>query len=440
MSLANLLPHPETGASGVSGMRPTESHAAPDPEPASDKHVLIVDDDEVMLALFRRVLLRKGYSVTTATCGEEALKVVDERRPDLLLLDISMPDMSGLELLEALRKHPDLFDVPAIFISALCSEEMISTGVSLGADDYLVKPVQPAELAAKVAMTFRRRQLARLTSAGFAHGALFAGRYEIVGTLGSGGYGTVYLANDRRATADARVALKVFHSDRVRREGFIPRFLREAYAHSRMRHPNIVRLLDFGQQDNTYYMVMEFLDGLNLNEILQNNGPLDRDTAIIIAYEMVLALDYLHHHGAVHRDVKPRNIMVTHDGQTKLLDFGRARHASEDTLSVEENIGGTPHFLSPEYITSSRDLDIRSDIYSLGMTLYHLVSNTSCFPDCTDLELINHHLHTEPVPLGRKMPHPDAPFCELVDAMIRKDREQRPSLAALQERLAAMMA
>jgi serine/threonine-protein kinase len=116
-----------------------------------------------------------------------------------------------------------------------------------------------------------------------------------------------------------------------------------------------------------------------------------------------------------------------------------ARQRLEETLLLEEFIGGTPHFVSPEYIKSSRDLDIRSDIYSLGMTLYHITTGTYPFPECSDAELIHHHLETPPTPLAQTRGDLSPAFCELVDSMLAKRREDRPSLETLLAKLAAMV-
>jgi serine/threonine-protein kinase len=184
---------------------------------------------------------------------------------------------------------------------------------------------------------------------------------------------------------------------------------------------------------------MEYLDGMTLHQIMDTSGVLSEETAITVAYEMAKALDYLHRNGVVHRDVKPANIMVTHGGETKLLDFGMCRSAHEETLSAAEFVGGTPEYVSPEYIVSSQHLDIRSDIYSLGVTLYHAVTNSFPFPTASDLALIDHHLHTPPVPLAERRGDLSPGFCRLVDRMLAKAPADRPDTVALLKALVELM-
>lgn len=411
-------------------------------QPAARKaQILIADDDQTVQILYTRILGSRGYDIRCSGNGDDVLAALHEQRPDLLLLDLNMPGKGGLEVLKLLRRDDTLFNLPVVIVSALDAEDVIAFGLSLGANDYLVKPVKSGELVAKVEIALKKGRIKTLTDQGFTYGSLIAGKYEVDESLGSGGYGTVYLAHDVTEGQQQPVAIKVFHADRSSRQGFITKFLREAYAHARLSHPNIVQLLDFGQSDNLYFLVMEYLQGHTLQEIIKGRGKLPEDMAMTIAYEIAKALDYLHLHKCVHRDLKPRNIMVTADGEAKLLDFGMARRIQEDTLSSSQFIGGTPQYLSPEYIRSSKNLDSRSDVYGLGMSIYYAVAGRYPFPDTEDdMEWIDYHLKTQPDPLALHADGISLGFCELVDRMLIKDREDRPLPLDLIRNLVEQMA
>jgi len=406
---------------------------------APPREILIADEDAGERSFARRVLGARGYFFREVSTVDTLIPELERARPNLLLLDIALGGARGLELVTTIRRHGQLYNLPIIVVSALRNEETIRMALSVGADDYLVKPVTPGELAAKVHMVLKKRSLNRMTSMGFTYGAHFAGRYEIVSTVESGGYGTVYAANDLLHPDQPSVALKVVHSEKSMRPDFLSKFLREAYTHSRLVHPNIVRLIDFGQYDGVYFQVLEFLEGLNLEEVLSTSGLLSEETAVFTAYEVAKVLDYLRVRGVVHRDLKPRNIMITDEGEVKVLDFGMARHRRDETLSSSEWVGGTPQFVSPEYIRSSHEVDCQSDIYSFGMTLYYAVSGRFPFPEDGKVDFITHHLQTPPVPLRQYRPDLSEAFAGLVDRMLAKAKGARPDSVTMLRELVELM-
>ncbi len=397
--------------------------------------ILCVDDDALVLSLYHRALSRAGYRVLTSRSGKATLDIMRQEDVGLLLIDIGMPDMSGLDVIRTLRRDPNHTPCPTIVISAFDSEECVMEGLSLGIDDYLVKPVGHGELLAKVTMILKKRRLARLTASGLSLGDTIAGRYEILGNLGAGGFATVYLARDQMADPPRQVAIKTFHGDRAATPDFVSRFLREAYAHCRLKHPNIVCMHNFGQRDNLYYLVMEYLDGLNLEEILATSGNFDQATAHMVAVDVLHALHYLHEHDLMHRDIKLRNILITRQGITKVLDFGLSRRIDEQTLSNSDRMSGTPLYISPEYIRGSDAIDIRTDVYSLGITIYRLLAGRHPYPDSSPLEMVHHHLHTPPLPIIHHRPDITTEFAAAIDSMLCKERDQRPLPAALLQRL-----
>ncbi|MBW1867329.1 MAG: serine/threonine protein kinase, partial [Deltaproteobacteria bacterium] len=203
------------------------------------------------------------------------------------------------------------------------------------------------------------------------------GRYEIIKELGRGAMGVVYQAHDPRI--DRLVALKVLRPDRVTSQDFVQRFLKEAKAIGRLSHANIVTVYDVGQDHETIYIAMEFLEGRPLNEVVREKPPAVKDV-INIGLQVAEALNYAHARGIVHRDIKPSNIILDDEGRIKITDFGIARiedpEATQQTQAGE--ILGTPVYMSPEQVMG-KTVDGRSDLYSLGIILYELTTGQRPF-------------------------------------------------------------
>jgi len=258
-------------------------------------------------------------------------------------------------------------------------------------------------------------------------GMVFADRYEIVRELGRGGNSRVFLALDRSSDSSVAVALKVCSQNKDDK-GFIPRFLREAFQLSRLDHPNIMKLIDFGNQGGVYYLATEFVNGFSLKEHLKE-GPVNEETAVVIACELGEAFQHMKSLSIIHRDIKPDNILVSEeDGRVILVDFGLAKEEGQKTISTGDELYGTPHFLAPEYISDSDNLTIKVDIYSLGVTLFHAVSGVLPFDSKSPVETVRRKLAEPPPPLASVAPHVSADFAGLVDYMLVRDPGGRCSL------------
>ena len=206
-------------------------------------------------------------------------------------------------------------------------------------------------------------------------------------------------------------------------------FLREAYEHARCDHPNVVRFLDFGQTDGYYYLAMEYLEGVTLADRLAiNEDPVPEDELVHIAAAVADALSCLESHNLVHRDIKPSNIMICEGQQLKILDFGLAKNPSEETISLDQMFRGTPHYSSPEQIMGEKTVDIRSDVYSLGATLYVAATGVKPFEADSTVAILRLHLTTTPVPVARLRPGLNALFARLIDQCLQRDPARRPSL------------
>ncbi len=215
----------------------------------------------------------------------------------------------------------------------------------------------------------------------------------LISKLGQGGMGAVYKA--RQESMDRTVAIKVLPRNLAKNQEFIERFLREARAAGRLGHPNIVAGIDAGFADGYYYFAMEYVEARNLGDRL-DEGSLDEDEVIRIGKQMAEALDHAHAANIVHRDVKPENILVTLGGQAKLCDLGLARSTGEDMRITQAGMTvGTPYYVSPEQV-QGKEPDIRADIYSLGATLYHLVTGQPPFDGETPMAVMLKHLNETP--------------------------------------------
>jgi serine/threonine-protein kinase len=232
------------------------------------------------------------------------------------------------------------------------------------------------------------------------------GQYRLQRRLGSGGMGEVYLAE--HVGLHRLCAVKFIRPERAGDARQLRRFEREVQATARLTHANIVQVFDYGHADDgTFYCAMEYLPGLNLDELVAQSGPLSAGRAIHLLRQVCWALHEAHTAGLIHRDIKPSNIIVgPRGGQSdvaKLLDFGLVRqqhtHPDDTRLTQEGDIAGTPAFMSPEQAAGLEDLDARSDVYSLGALAYFLLTGQPPFPGQSAVQVLAAHLHKRPTPL-----------------------------------------
>ena len=217
------------------------------------------------------------------------------------------------------------------------------------------------------------------------------GHYEIMSKVGAGGMGTVYQAKDQKA--DRIVALKILSPAHASNKEYIERFLREAHASGRLSHPNIVQGFDAGESNGQYYFAMEFVDGVTVGSMLKESRPIPEQQALDIAIQISKALDHAEENHLIHRDIKPDNIMIMKDGAAKLADLGLARLTKGDPGAQEQRIFGTPYYASPEQCQGFEELDPKTDMYSFGATLFHMLAGRVAFDDETPEEIMGRHLH-----------------------------------------------
>lgn len=230
---------------------------------------------------------------------------------------------------------------------------------------------------------------------------ILADRYKLVEQIGIGGMAIVYRAIDMRTGHN--VAIKVLRPEFNQDAEFVGRFQREAEAASKMTHHNIVNLLDVGMDGNNRYLVMEYVQGKTLKQLIQEKGRLNPIVAAQITIRILSALQHAHENGIIHRDIKPQNILVHSDGHIKVSDFGIARMANSSTLSKGDSVMGSVHYFSPEQ-ASGHTADVTSDIYSVGVVLYEMLTGRVPFDGDSPVAIAMQHLHNEPTPIATLAP------------------------------------
>ncbi|NND84359.1 MAG: Stk1 family PASTA domain-containing Ser/Thr kinase [Acidimicrobiia bacterium] len=251
-------------------------------------------------------------------------------------------------------------------------------------------------------------------------GHLLAERYELISHIARGGMADVWQAQDR--ALNRRVAVKVLHPQYSNDDSFVRRFRREAQAAANLSHPNIVSIFDWGQEDATYFIVMELIEGRSLRDILRSEGPLLPRRATEIASEVAAALAVAHQAGLVHRDVKPGNILITRDGTVKVTDFGIAR-AWDDSQELTRTgaVIGTATYFSPEQ-AQGIGADARSDLYSLGIVLYEMLVGAPPFKGDSPVAVA--YQHVSAMPMAPTSVSPDVPAG--LEAIVLRSLEKQP--------------
>jgi tRNA A-37 threonylcarbamoyl transferase component Bud32 len=251
---------------------------------------------------------------------------------------------------------------------------------------------------------------------------VLSGRYRLESKLGSGGMSTVYLAVDE--VLDRQVAIKLLHREISEEADQLERFRREARAAARLSHPNLVGVIDAGEDDGRPYIVFEYIPGRTLKRRLQEEGRLPVDEAVAYAIEIGRGLTAAHARKLVHRDVKPQNVLIDPDGRAKVTDFGIARSLESKGLTATGRVLGTTDYVSPEQ-AMGEDVDERSDVYSLGVVLYEMLSGDVPFQAETQVGVAMKHVN-EPMPdVQSRRPEVSATVASVVDRATTKDPRDR---------------
>jgi serine/threonine protein kinase len=315
------------------------------------------------------------------------------------------------------------------FLESLRKSGLIDTSVL---DEALGSYTGTTEEPMKIAEYMIQRKL--LTS--FQAKSILAGRYKglvigayrVMDKIGAGGMGIVYLAEHDKLKR--RVAIKILPEDKTRDKLALERFYREARAAAALDHPNIVKAFDVSEHQGLHYLVMEYIDGNNLQKYVDTKGTLPWKTAVNIVIQACKGLQHAHERNMVHRDIKPANILVDKAGQVKILDLGLARsfQITQDNLTMDlsdgKDVMGSIDYIAPEQAIANNIVDIRADIYSLGATLYCLITGKPPVEGTTAQKLLQHQM-TMPAPVNRD--HPEVPegVAQVIAKMLAKKPDHR---------------
>jgi eukaryotic-like serine/threonine-protein kinase len=267
---------------------------------------------------------------------------------------------------------------------------------------------------------------------------VIAGRYELLELVGRGGMSTVWKAQDR--LLDRTVAIKVLHEQFTQDEEYVERFRREARSVAQLSHPNIVTVIDRGEDGGRQYIVFEYVAGWNLKQVIERQGPLPIRDALLLALQMARALGFAHDRGLIHRDVKPQNVLLNEDGQAKMTDFGIALSVDVDGVTITGTVLGTSEYIAPEQARGQR-VDALTDVYSLGVVLYELLAGGVPFHGENFVAVALRHVN-EPPPdvLDRRPDCPPRVAMAIERAMAKRPEDRFQSMDELVSELEACLA
>jgi CheY-like chemotaxis protein len=417
--------------------------------------ILVVDDLPANRDLLARRLERAGFKVVCAGGGEEALETLRRSSVDLVLLDIMMPGMTGLDVLRTVRIGRSEAALPIIMVTAKTETEDVVEALSLGANDYVTKPVDFPVALARIRAHLRTKSAARVEAAvseprvpaQAGPGTVLGGRYRLEQAIGGGSFGTVFKARHLELGRD--VAVKVLATSAGADPEALVRFRREGASACRVQHPNAVAILDFGVTDTgVAYLVMELLQGHSLEKEIEDHGPLGAVRCAEIVVPVCAALAAAHRAGVVHRDIKPSNVFLhtTPVGEVpKILDFGIARLVGEQAmaqkLTLDGSLLGTPAYMAPERFRRG-PYGPKSDVYSIGVMLYEMLTGRLPFMTASadPLALVAMQAEEEPPPLRALNPAVPPAVETLVRQALSRDEKDRPAADVLARRLAMAVA
>ena len=413
--------------------------------PSEQHTVLVVDDHQNNRDLIGRRLERAGYRVLLAENGPEGLEAVQNGGVDLVVLDVMMPGLSGIDVLQILRNRHSTAELPIIMATAKDQSEDMVEALSHGANDYVTKPLDFPVVLARIEAQLRTRAASReqqkprgTVLAAVGPGSVLAGKYRLEEELGAGSFGAVYRAT--HLGFDQPVAVKVLQTPVDETSETLARFRQEGKSAFRLQHPNVVSVLDFNFAEGSFaFLVMELLKGHNLEQELKRRGRLSPERCGEILAPICDALTEAHALGIIHRDIKPANIYLHQSRRgevVKVLDFGIAKMvgdaAMDQHLTLDEGILGTPAYMAPERL-SGRDYDGRSDVYALGVVAYQLLAGRPPFVSEKNeaMAVAMMHLTHNAEPL-RNLRSDITPALEsVVTAALEKDPKSRPTAADL---------
>ncbi len=397
----------------------------------SKKAVLVIDDDETTRQLVVAYLTRAGYHVIQSPGSLDALRVIGEAPPDLVIADIHMPGLDGFGLLSALRAQDQTARIPIILMTAHADHSVFRRAMKLGADDFLTKPLEREELVDAVAARFARfthlvPQAHTPAPAPTAQEApddsatMRITDYKLVRKIAEGGMSSIYLAD--QLSTGIRVVLKMIPLNRNADQEIINRFMQEHALLERLKHPHIVRIHAQGFNEDHLYIAMEYFQQGSLADVLSSGAALTETQSFEYACQIAKGLEAAHRAGIVHRDLKPDNVMIRKDNTLALTDFGIAKDLNQSSsMTMHGDVFGTPSYVAPEQALGEK-VGPAADVYSLGVILFQMLTGRKPYVANDPQNVIFQHINS-PTP---KLPDDLARWQDLIDFMMAKSPQLRP--------------
>lgn len=390
---------------------------------ATTRRIVLVDDDGVCLAMLSSRLRKRGFDVCAYGDPREAMRQLPIDLPAAVITDLKMPHMSGLDVVQEVKHQLGANAPPVLVVSATDEESMLEEAFRLGATDYLLKPVNEAELGAKLERALRPRKVANFTPIPDR-----VGPWSLVECIGRGGTACVFTAT-RDGDKTVR-ALKVVWPHLVGNTETLLRFRREIDTLCSLPpHPRLVRFIESGRHEECFYYVMDYLPGGSVRQRIKRTGPQPAAAVLQLLEQVAEPLGYLHEHGLVHRDVKPGNIYYDERGDMVLGDFGLARRLSDRGITLSREFIGTPLYLAPE-VFRSPEFDQSVDFYSLGVSAFEMLLGRPPLADNDSMTLIG-RIMDGGLPRPRdEVPNLPEPLARVLDRLLAPAAEDRARTAA----------
>ncbi len=388
--------------------------------------VLVVDDEQDIRSYLQTILQEEGLTVRCVPNATDALTLIQQEKPQLIVLDLMMPEMPGDELCRIIKSDPSLKDIVVFILTSKGDLETKLACFSSGAEEYLVKPIDSRELTARVGRFIRlidelkmptalatpsssddskaskppngRTNTAKpdlevpslaLSDYSFLNFQSSYGVYRVESLVGKGGMGQVFKAKDEQL--ERYVAIKVLAAKLSRSPEFVERFRREAKVLASINHPGIAAIYSFSEQKGEHYFAMQWCSGGSLGDLIRKKGKVEPMTGVDIIYQCAQALNAASKKGIVHRDIKPSNLMFDENQLIKIVDFGLAyAEQISSNLTQGGEFLGTPSYMAPEQ-AKSPSVDHRADIYALGITFYHMLYCRLPFQATSPIEMVIKH-------------------------------------------------
>ncbi len=419
--------------------------------------ILVVDDSPDILIVLKATFEHAGHQVLATDDPHQVLEMVEREMPDACIFDVMMPEITGITLLEEMRRRRDLEGIPVLLLTALSEPPDRIKGLRSGADDYQAKPFEPDEILARVEGLIARRdlhssgvipilqaealcamkeedetrqslaqafaKLERHIETGEEIGDVTLGRYLVVDLLGKGAMGTVFRGFDPKLQRPVALKTIRFDSGKMDREVQVSRLLEEAVVNARVNHSNIVTVYDFGDEGSNAFIAMELVEGISLEDHLESSYRVAPERLLPLAAAVARALGAAHSSDVVHRDIKPGNVLLGDDLTIKVTDFGISELISRANRS--ESIFGTPGYLAPECIVGGRATG-RSDLFSLGVVLYEAATGHHPFLEKSWRRTLHKTLSHHPEPLETLVPAIPKRASNLIHQLLRKGERNRP--------------